>query len=81
MQIERLAQLATEIEKTTDIESFLRLDREFHLLSYAGAKLTECSKNSWSASGTRRSIYRRAFAQLNEFADSNVTHTGAQNDC
>ena len=73
VQIERLTQLADEIEKTTDIESFLRLDREFHLLSYAGANdgmLKEFVERIWNTT----QHYRRAFAQLNGFAGSDVTH-------
>jgi DNA-binding GntR family transcriptional regulator len=72
-QLARLIQLVTEIEKTTDIESFLRLDREFHLLSYAGAQegmLSEFVERIWNTT----QHYRRAFAKLNDFANSEVTH-------
>ncbi len=72
-QLARLTQLVTEIEKTTDIESFLRLDREFHLLSYAGAQdgmLSEFVERIWNTT----QHYRRAFAKLNDFANSEVTH-------
>jgi DNA-binding GntR family transcriptional regulator len=69
----RLTELVQEIEKTKDIESFLRLDREFHLLSYAGAKdgmLSEFVERIWNTT----QHYRRAFAKLNNFASSEVTH-------
>jgi len=69
----RLSELVQEIEKTKDIESFLRLDREFHLLSYAGAKdgmLSEFVERIWNTT----QHYRRAFAKLNNFASSEVTH-------
>lgn len=72
-QLARLKTLVTEIEKTTDIESFLRLDREFHLLSYAGAQdgmLSEFVERIWNTT----QHYRRAFAKLNDFANSEVTH-------
>lgn len=35
--IERLAEIETLIEAGTDVEEFLRLDREFHLLTYSGS--------------------------------------------
>lgn len=68
-----LAELVDEIEKTTDIESFLRLDREFHLLSYAGANdgmLKEFVERIWNTT----QHYRRAFATLNGLENSEVTH-------
>ncbi len=34
--IERLADIETRIEASTDVEEFLRLDSEFHLLTYSG---------------------------------------------
>jgi DNA-binding GntR family transcriptional regulator len=72
-QNQRLIKLVDEIEKTNDIESFLRLDREFHLLSYAGAKdgmLKEFVERIWNTT----QHYRRAFAKLNDFGSSDVTH-------
>lgn len=73
LQLDRLKQLVAEIEATKDIESFLRLDREFHLLSYAGAEpgmLSEFVERIWNTT----QHYRRAFANLNDFANSEVTH-------
>jgi DNA-binding GntR family transcriptional regulator len=72
-QVSRLKELVNEIEMTKDIESFLRLDREFHLLSYAGANdgmLSEFVERIWNTT----QHYRRAFAKLNHFANSDVTH-------
>lgn len=72
-QIERLTELVSEIEKSSDLEQFLRLDREFHLLSYAGAEtgmLREFVERIWNTT----QHYRRAFAKLNGFATSEVTH-------
>jgi len=73
VQIHRLTQLANEIEHTTEVESFLRLDREFHLVSYAGADdgmLKEFVERIWNTT----QHYRRAFAQLSDFAHSDATH-------
>lgn len=72
-QLEKLKSLVSEIEKTSDVESFLRLDREFHLLSYAGAKegmLSEFVERIWNTT----QHYRRAFAKLNNFKTSEMTH-------
>jgi DNA-binding GntR family transcriptional regulator len=62
-----------QIENTKDIESFLRLDREFHLLSYAGAApgmLREFVERIWNTT----QHYRRAFAKLSNHQNSEVTH-------
>ena len=72
-QVKRLSDLVVEIEKINDIESFLRLDREFHLLSYAGAQagmLSEFVERIWNTT----QHYRRAFAKLNHSSNSEVTH-------
>lgn len=72
-QLQKLSELVVEIEKTTDLEAFLRLDREFHLLSYAGAEpgmLREFVERIWNTT----QHYRRAFAKLSGFATSEVTH-------
>jgi len=72
-QVQRLTELVTEIENTTDLEQFLRLDREFHLLSYAGAApgmLREFVERIWNTT----QHYRRAFAKLSGFVTSEVTH-------
>ncbi len=64
-QIERIAQLADLIDKTggaKGLRSFLRLDREFHLLSYAGATypfLTELVTRLWNTTQPyRRELVR-----------------------
>ncbi len=72
-QLQRLTELVKQIEKTSDIESFLRLDREFHLLSYAGAApgmLREFVERIWNTT----QHYRRAFAKLSSAGESAVTH-------
>ena len=61
-QIQRLRELAEEIAAATNVETFLRLDREFHLLTYAGAEfglLHDLVQRFWNST----QHYRRAFAQ------------------
>lgn len=61
-QIARLRELADEISRTTDVEGFLALDREFHLLTYAGAQfplLHELVSRFWNST----QHYRRAWVQ------------------
>ena len=73
VQITRLSTLVDEMQNTKDVESFLRLDREFHLLSYAGAEpgmLREFVERIWNTT----QHYRRAFAKLNNFENAEVTH-------
>lgn len=72
-QLQRLTELVQQIEKTSDIESFLRLDREFHLLSYAGAApgmLREFVERIWNTT----QHYRRAFANIGSAGNPQVTH-------
>ena len=61
--IDQLQRLADEMESSPDIEEFLRLDREFHLGSYAGAHtsvLGEMVEQLWN----RTQHYRRAFTRV-----------------
>ena len=72
-QLAKLESLVSAIELSTDLESFLRLDREFHLLSYAGASkgmLSDLVERLWNTT----QHYRRAFAKLSSAGDSAVTH-------
>ena len=58
--LDRLAELAESIEQTSDSDEFLRLDREFHLLSYQGAQmpqLLQMINKFWNSTQQ----YRRAF--------------------
>ena len=58
--LRRLADLASSIEQTRDSDEFLRLDREFHLLSYEGAPmphLRQMINKFWNSTQQ----YRRAF--------------------
>lgn len=56
----RLAALADQMQAGSDVETFLHLDREFHLLSYSGAEtsvLGEMVQRLWNST----QHYRRAF--------------------
>ena len=59
-QLERLMEIQALIEKDDDLQNFLELDREFHLLTYAG-----CSSEELIGTVTRlwntTQYYRRAF--------------------
>ncbi|GAB2756929.1 GntR family transcriptional regulator [Sinomonas soli] len=58
--VDRLADLADRMQAGTDVETFLQLDREFHLLSYSGARtsmLGDTVERLWNST----QHYRRAF--------------------
>jgi DNA-binding GntR family transcriptional regulator len=62
-EIDTLERLADEMESSTDVEQFLRLDREFHLSSYAAAEtsvLGDLVEQLWN----RTQHYRRAFTRV-----------------
>lgn len=70
--VARLADLAERMVGS-DLETFLRLDREFHLLSYTGASagaIEEIVLRLWNSTQP----YRRAFAVLVGVADNPATH-------
>ena len=59
--IERIAQLAKEIDETDSVETALRLDREFHLLTYKAADMPSLyviAERFWNTTQQ----YRRAYA-------------------
>lgn len=61
--LSRLRDLAEEMQREPGIEAFLRLDREFHLLSYSRAEtvlLSSIIERLWNTT----QHYRRTFAQL-----------------
>jgi DNA-binding GntR family transcriptional regulator len=63
-QIDELGLLATAMEHTDDVEQFLRLDREFHLASYAVAETTmlqEMTVRLWNRTQPYRRVYTRMF--------------------
>src|SRR5690554_690601 len=61
--IAELHRLANAMESGTDVEAFLRLDRDFHWLTYSGADtivLGDTVQRLWNAT----QHYRRAFTRL-----------------
>jgi DNA-binding GntR family transcriptional regulator len=61
--LDRLGELANEMQAGSDLETFLHLDREFHLLSYSGADTTilgDTVQRLWNST----QHYRRAFTLL-----------------
>ena len=72
-EIKELEELASNMEQAEDVESFLRLDREFHLLTYSEAPagmVRDLVERLWNTT----QHYRRAFAQINGIDKSSVTH-------
>ena len=61
--IERLGSIQSRIEANTDIQGFLDLDREFHLLSYSGCTVEPLSSYVVRLWNTTQH-YRRAFIAL-----------------
>ncbi|MEI6406607.1 MAG: GntR family transcriptional regulator [Actinomycetes bacterium] len=62
-QISQLEGIIAKLEKNKDVEIFLKLDREFHLLTYAGANtalLNEMVQRLWNTT----QHYRRAYTKL-----------------
>lgn len=63
-ELDRLSKLADEMQANTDVDVFMRLDRAFHLLSYAGATpsgyLWQVIHRLWNTT----QHYRRAYAGL-----------------
>ena len=71
--LDRLDSLATEMETADGVEEFLRLDSEFHMLSYSGADtavLGATVKRLWNAT----QHYRRAFTRLLDPQASSAVH-------
>jgi len=61
--IEELQELIMQMESTTDVERFLKLDRQFHLLTYSRAETVlvgEMVNRLWNTT----QHYRRAYSQM-----------------
>ena len=72
-QLDRLSELADRMEANTDVDAFMADDREFHLLSYAGAatgELWQIIHRLWNTT----QHYRRAYATLVGVSGIGVTH-------
>jgi len=62
-QIAKLEEIHDRIEATADVEEFIDLDREFHLLSYTGCSIEQLNASImrlWNCT----QHYRRAFMQV-----------------
>jgi len=71
--MDRLQGLAEEMERSSDVEEFLRLDRDFHLSCYAVADtavLSELVLRLWN----RTQHYRRAYTRMFRSEDDRSVH-------
>lgn len=72
-RIGRLSALAAQMEQSRDIEEFLRLDRDFHLLSYEGsgtALIGDLVHRLWNST----QHYRRAYTRLLDDHRRRIVH-------
>jgi DNA-binding GntR family transcriptional regulator len=72
-EIQQLERLTQAIESTSEVEEFLRLDRDLHLLSYSRAgmpRLLDMIERFWNTT----QHYRRAYFKLIERAGHWVIH-------
>lgn len=58
--LDRLEELSRQIERAADTDEFLQLDRQFHLLSYQGARMPHLQQMIYKFWNTTQQ-YRRAF--------------------
>jgi DNA-binding GntR family transcriptional regulator len=68
-----LLKLVEQMEASVDVETFLRLDREFHLLAYShgpDGMLKDLVVRLWNTT----QHYRRAFVKLSGIETGSVTH-------
>lgn len=76
VQVEKLGKYLELMEKNTDVEKFLKLDREFHLLTYAGAStalLGDTVQRLWNTTQHYRRAYSTLLAQEN-FTSAHYEH-------
>ena len=74
--IEMLERYLELMEKNTDVEKFLKLDRDFHLLTYAGAStalLGDTVQRLWNTTQHYRRAYSTLLAQEN-FTSAHYEH-------
>jgi len=72
-QLDKLDALAEEIHLNQEVAAFMKLDREFHMLSYSGAPnttLKEIIERLWNTT----QHYRRAYAKIAGSPGLDVTH-------
>ncbi len=73
VDIDRLEQLAERMAQTSDVEEFLRLDRDFHTATYAGADtlvLGDLVRRLWNTTQP----YRRAYTLLIDAHSQRIVH-------
>jgi DNA-binding GntR family transcriptional regulator len=71
--IDQAGRLAGDMRAVTDVGTFLRLDREFHFLTYSGAStlvLGDTVERLWNTT----QLYRRAFTLLLDAPSIGVAH-------
>ena len=71
--VDELEQLAAAMARSDTVEEFLRLDREFHLLSYVGAdtvQLGDLVHRLWNTTHH----YRRAYTRLLDHDSDRIVH-------
>lgn len=71
--VDRLAELVDAMEAVASVDDFMRLDRDFHLMSYAAAPATYLSdvvRRLWNTTHH----YRRAYARMTGAPTLEVTH-------
>ena len=74
--MDRLREIAQQLEESEDVEKFLQLDREFHLLSYTGAStalLGDMVQRLWNTTQHYRSAYSRLLA-IDGFKSAHYEH-------
>jgi DNA-binding GntR family transcriptional regulator len=72
-QLARLEELANQMQANRDVSTFMQLDREFHMLSYAAAPdttLKQIIQRLWNTT----QHYRRAYANMAGSPGLDVTH-------
>jgi DNA-binding GntR family transcriptional regulator len=72
-RLDRLSALAARMEASDDIEEFMLLDREFHLLSYEGSKtslLGDLVRRLWNST----QHYRRAYTSSLDADRRRIVH-------
>ena len=71
--IERMGELASEMEAAAGVDAFMRADREFHLSSYSGAasgEIWQIIHRMWNTT----QHYRREYTRLAAGSGLSVTH-------
>jgi DNA-binding GntR family transcriptional regulator len=71
--LEKLSALTEQMKQTSDMEAFMRLDREFHWVTYSGASahtLSDVIERLWNTTQP----YRRVFLDIVRVGGIDITH-------